>query len=191
MDKAVWSWTGSPWKSEQSYMNFLRGAIRRAWNRHPAKIAALQKYRIKIKNMNPASSKAHPEVWGGVCAICNGTFPLSGGKKEGKALPKIQVDHKQPAGTFKTIADFQGFFERMFCVGVEDLRLVCSDCNKLLAYADKYKITLGEARAEKDAIAICKAKQDKQWLIDRDVKPVGNAAGRRKQIVAELKKGIV
>lgn len=168
-------------------MNWLRGSIRRVWNKHPLKIAALHKYRIKIANPNPSSAKAFPEIWGGVCSVCQGSFPLSGGKKEGKAKTKIQVDHKNPAGTFRNIEDFQGFFERMFCVGLEDLRLVCSDCNKTLAYADKHKISLAEAQAEKQAIAIAKSKLDKQWLEQKGVVPAGNAAGRRRQIVAILK----
>lgn len=178
---------GTPWKTEAAWMNWLRGALRRCWSKHPLKIAALHKYRVKIKNPNPASAKAFPEVWGGVCDVCKGTFPLSGGKKEGKAKNKIQVDHKQAAGTFRTVEDFQGFFERMFCVGIEDLRLVCADCNKTLAYADKHKISLEEAQAVKQAIAIGKSKQDKQWLEERGIKPAGNAAGRRKQIVEILK----
>ena len=119
--------------------------------------------------------------------MCKGYFPLSGGKKEGKAKNKIQVDHKNPAGTFRDVSDFQGFFERMFCVGLDDLRLVCSDCNKLLAYADKYKIPLAHAKAEKEAIAICKSKTDKEWLTAKGVIPAGSAPKRRKQIADILK----
>lgn len=178
---------GTPWKTEASWLNWLRGSIRRVWNKHPLKIAALHKYRIKIENPNPASAKAFPTIWGGECQVCHGLFPLSGGKKEGKSKNKIQVDHKNPAGTFTDVKDFQGFFERMFCVGLDDLQLVCSDCNKLLAYADKYKIPLAHAKAEKQAIAICKAKTDKEWLIGRGVTPASSSPKRRKQIVEILK----
>lgn len=178
---------GTPWKTEAAWMNWLRGSIRRVWSKHPLKIAALHAYRIKIKNTNKASCKAHPEIWGGKCEVCEGIFPLSGGKKEGKSTNKIQVDHINPAGTFRDISDFQGFFERMFCVGLKDLRLVCSDCNKLLAYADKYKIPLAHAKAEKEAIAISKSKKDKEWLIERGVAPASSAPKRRAQIVEILK----
>lgn len=181
---------GTPWATESAWMNWLRGSIRRVWSKHPLKIAALHKHRIRIENPKVASRKAHPTIWGGECQVCKGLFPLSAGKKEGGGRgPCIQVDHKLPAGTFKDIKDFQGFFERMFCVGIDDLQLVCSDCNKLLAYADKYKVSLDMAKSVKEALNIVKEKRDKAWLIENGVSPASAQANRRKQIVEKLMEG--
>lgn len=183
-----WNWPGSPWKTRASWMNWLRGSIRKVWSRHPAKIAKLYACRKKIANPNEASAKRFPEVWGADCACCGGTFPLSGGKKEGKHKATIQVDHINPAGTFAGVKDFQGFFERMFCVGLEDLRLVCTDCNKTLALADKNGWTYERAQIERQAIEIVKMKMDKEWLIENKVVPAKAQANRRKQIVEVMLK---
>ena len=43
-----------------------------------------------------------------------------------------------------------------------------------------------EAKAEKEAIALCRAKKDKAWLKKRKIEPESTVAKRRKQIVKIL-----
>lgn len=181
-----WNWPGSPWKTRASWMNWLRGSIRKVWSRHPVKIAKLSSSRYKITNPNEASAKRFPTVWGADCACCGGTFPLSGGKKEGKQKVTMQVDHINAAGTFSDVRDFQGFFERMFCVGIDDLRLVCTDCNKTLALGDRFGWDYDRAKLERKAIEIVKAKTEKSWLLERGIIPASAQANRRKQVVEKL-----
>lgn len=183
--ESCWKWAGSPWKSHSSWLGWIRGSLRRSWNRHPVKVAKIMADRKKIPNPNKSSVTRFPTVWGATCECCSGTFPLSSGKKEGKGV-SMQVDHKNPAGTFKDVKDLQGFFERMFCVGLDDLRLVCSDCNKTLALADKQDISFQEAKAERLAIQIIKDKKDKAWLISNNIVPASAQVNRRKQIVSKL-----
>lgn len=185
-----WKWPLSPWKSRSAWMNWLRGNFRKAWSRHPAKIAVLQAQRKKIPNPNPSSVTRFPTIWGADCSCCLGTFPLSGGKKEKQGKATIQVDHINQAGTFREVTDIQGFVERMFCVGVEDLRLVCSDCNKTLAKAFEDGTTFEEAKIEREAITIIKAKKDREWLIEQGLLPKSNQKLRRLQIVERLKENL-
>lgn len=185
-----WKWEGSPWKSESAWLTWQRGAIRRVWNRHPLKIKKLHLERFRIPNTNPVSAKRFPEVWGAKCACCGGVFPLSGGRLESGDKITMQVDHIEAAGQFKAVKDFQKFYERMMCIGIEDLRIVCSDCNKTLALADRKKITYEEAKAERFAIALIKAKGEVKWLESRGLKPQSTSARRRLQVVERYKEEI-
>lgn len=181
-----WKWEGSPWKSESAWYGWLRGSMRRAWNKHPLKIAFLRHVRRLIDNPNPTSAKRFPQVWGADCECCGGTFALSGGKREGGKAAKIQVDHRNAAGTFTKVQDIQKFYERLMCIGIEDLRAVCDVCNKTLALAESKGWTFERASAERKAIEIIKLKQDKQWLQDHGINPASAQANRRKQIVEKI-----
>lgn len=104
-------------------------------------------------------------------------------------LKDINVDHIIPAGQLNQTEDIQGFVERLLYVTEDDLRLVCKGCNSALGYADKHGVSFTEALLVKKVIAICKAKQDKQWLSERGITPSSNAAKRRAQIIEYLKEG--
>ena len=188
-NEQYWNYEGSIWKSESAWFSWIRSALRRSWNRHPTKIAKLKKELIQIPNPNPKSSTRFPTVKGGKCSCCGGVFPLSGGKKEGKHKVTIQVDHLEPAGSLRDIKHLQGFVERLFCVGLEDLALICSVCNKTKDYAQKSGLSFKEAKIEKEAIEIQKQKKDVQWLKDNGLIPAKNAALRRKQLVEAMTKG--
>ena len=183
-----WNWKGSPWRTKSSWMTYLRSALRKAWMRNPVKLEKLKQGRIKIPNPNPRSATRFPEVFGAQCECCLGTFPLSAGKKEAKNKDYIVVDHKQPAGEFKDPKDAQKFFTGLLCISLDDLRLLCTSCNSLYLYAQKEGCTLEEAKCHKEAIQIVKDKQEKSWLLERNILPASAQANRRKQIVEQLKK---
>ena len=187
-NERYWNYEGSIWKSESAWFSWIRSALRRSWNRHPTKIAKLKKELIQIPNPNPKSSTRFPTVKGGKCSCCGGVFPLSGGKKEGKHKVTIQVDHLEPAGSLRDIKDLQGFVERLFCVGLEDLALICSVCNKTKDYAQKTGLSLEDARIDKTAIELVKTKKDRAWLLEHGLKPASNATMRREQIINYLSK---
>ena len=186
--ESCWNSKGSPWRTRSAWMSYLRSALRKAWMRNPVKLEKLKQGRIKIPNPNPKSATRFPEVYGGKCECCSGIFPLSAGKKEAKNKDYIVVDHKNPAGEFKSPEDFQKFFTGLLCIGLDDLRLLCTSCNALYLYAQKEGCTLEEAKCHKEAIQIVKDKQEKQWLLDRDILPASAQANRRRQIVEQLKK---
>lgn len=182
-----WKYEGSRFKSDSQWFAFLRSNLRKGWNTHFMKLEKLKQVRKKIPNPNPKSAKQFPEVFGADCEICGKTYPLSGGQKEAKNKDRITIDHIHPAGAFSEIEHVQKFFERMFCVALDDLRACCTSCNSTLALADKQGISFEEAKCEKEAIAIIKERQDKAWLLDRGILPASSQANRRKQIVAKLR----
>lgn len=172
-DKVPWG-EGTPWKNSTAFFTYLRGCLRKAWEKNPIKLNLIKSQRKQIINPNPNGNK--PTVWGAECAMCNREF----------VIKDIQVDHIVPAGKLNNTEDIQGFVERLLYVTEHDLRLVCKNCNSALALADKQGITFNEARAIKKAIEICKAKKDKQFLEDRGILPASNATKRRKQVEQAL-----
>ncbi len=181
-----WNYEGSPWKTESAWLAYLRGTLRKAWSRHPAKIAKLNRDRVKIENPSPTSAKRFPQVWGARCECCGGIFPLSSGKKEKSGKDTIVVDHAKPAGAFTNVKEFQGFFERLLCISPDDLRLLCTTCNATYSLADKLGVSFEEAHANRQAIQIIKDKRDKHWLLENNILPAKAQKNRREQIVAEI-----
>ena len=102
-------------------------------------------------------------------------------------LKNAQVDHIKPAGTLANISDIQQFAENLLVVVEEDLRLICRDCNSCLSYMDKHNVSFEQAKATKEAIAIQKDLDDKQWLRENGIEPASNAKARREQIVEKLR----
>lgn len=166
----------TPWPKQVNFFTYLRGCLRKAWSNNPIKLQVLKNKRKQISNPSPKGKK--PMVWGFDCEMCGSTFPISEG----------QVDHIHPAGTLRETEDIQGFVERLLFVTEDDLRLVCKTCNSALAMSDKTKKSYEECLIDKQAIAIMKSKQDKQWLTERGITPGKNATERKKQIVEELRK---
>lgn len=175
MSKQPWGGS-SPWKTSTNFFTYLRGCLRKAWSTNPIKLTLIKNKRYQIPNPNPRGNKA--TVWGALCEMCQGEFPLK----------EIQVDHKTPAGKLNSTEDIQGFVERLLYVTEDDLRLVCKGCNSALAYADKHNVSYEYALAEKEAILICKEKRDVQFLKDNDIIPQSNAKKRREQIKEFLSK---
>lgn len=164
----------TPWPKQTNFMSYLRGCLRKAWSNNPIKITVLNKKRKQIKNPNPKGKRDF--VWGFDCEMCHKEFVIANG----------QVDHIIPAGSLREISDIQGFVERLLCVTEEDLRLVCKGCNSALAMSDRSGLSFEDSVIEKEVIAICSAKQDKEWLIARGIKPESNAAKRKIQVRQEL-----
>lgn len=177
--KVVWG-TGTPWRTKAEFYTYLRGCLRKAWVRHPNKIKKINSVRFKVdrldkdgKVMLDKKTGQPKKVWNCRCELCGHT----GGMKD------FQVDHIHPAGALSCYEDLPNFALRLLYVNEEDLRVVCKQCNSILAYADKHDMTFEQAKVEKAAIEICKSKKDKAWLISRGVTPESTIIKRRKQIV--------
>lgn len=144
--------------------------------RHPVKIKFMQKNRKKIPNPNPKGKVK--EVWGAQCSLTGVTLPLK----------DMEVDHVVQAGSLANISDIQTFVEGLSLITEDDLAFVSKEAHKIKTLSDRQGISFEEARAIKQAIEICKTKQDKKWLEERGIEPASNAAKRRVQIEEELKK---
>jgi hypothetical protein len=140
----------SIWKTKSSFMSYIRSCLRKAWNRHPAKIIVLRDRRKKIPN--PSNKGKLKEVWGFDCPLCNRVLPI----REG------QVDHINAAGSLRDKEDIQSFVEKLVWVTPDDLRLICKSCNSALSYADRQGISFEEAVKQKEIIARLKQSVDKQ-----------------------------
>jgi len=139
-------WEAMPhkWPSKSSYFSYLRGILRRGWNRHPVKTELMNEKRYKIPNPNPTGKRK--EVWGHSCEICDYVGPVK----------EFQVDHIIGAGSLKDWSDVEGFTQRLLGCTKEDLRIVCIDCHSILTYQERYNLTFEEAKVEKQLIALRK-----------------------------------
>lgn len=145
--KQPWTVPGVPFKTEGSFLTWVRGVLRRGWKVHPVKLEYLTKRRKRIKNTNPKSAKAHPEVWGWVCEQC------------GEEVKKVEVDHAgETQGKFTSMDDIQGYAEHLFLVDFDSLECVCVPCHSTRSLAQANGMSFEEAALEKDVIAICKKK---------------------------------
>ena len=148
-----WDDPRTPWKTKSAFMGYLRGCLRKAWTRHPVRLAVVNNSRKLIDNPNPKGHRK--QVWGFTCPLCDIT----------DVIKNAQVDHINPCGSLRSIEDIQGFAERLLVVVEEDLRLICSGCNSCLAYRDKMGITFEQAKLEKEIIAFTKLTIAKQTSI--------------------------
>lgn len=123
--------------------------------------------------------KRFPMVKAVVCALCKETVKAS----------EAEVDHIHGNHSLKSMDDLRSFIESMIIVKMSDLQIACKPCHKIKSYSEREGISFEHARAIKQAIEICKNKQDKQFLTGRGIKPATSAAGRRTQVEEVLKEG--
>lgn len=151
----------------------VRSAIRKTWMRSPTKLAYLASKTL------PDMDDSTRTKWKIQCECCGDWFKLN----------EVEVDHVEGNHTFNKVSDFENYFNKILMVGFDGLQILCKDkCHATKNYMEKNGCTWDEAVIMKETIAICKSKQDKQWLIDREITPKSNQAGRREQIINELKR---
>ena len=170
-------WIAYPhiWKTKAAFFSYIRGGIRRSlWNRAPQKIEYINKHRKRIKNPNPKGRVA--EVWGGVCALCGGEFPQN----------MLEVDHRVGNNSLKDFDDILPFILAISCVSEDDLQLVCKPCHRIKTLCERNGTTFEQARAEKVALDLVKAKKDLTWLEERGIVPLRSQKARREQIVEQI-----
>ena len=179
MSDVVKMWEAHPefWKTESSFLSFVRGGIRRyLWSKNPVKLQFVKERTIKIPNTNPKSKKTHPTVNGGQCEDCKGLFKMT----------DLQTDHKTGEFALRKIEDIQKFVEGIVFVRKEDLALLCLDCHAVKTYVERYGVSKELAVAEKAAIKMEKEKSIVAFLEQNGIIPSKNAAGRRNQAVELL-----
>lgn len=100
--------------TQAKYFQFIRSALRQAFQRYPAKQQAKMQNR---RNKPPRKKGKHKYEY--QCAACEQWFM----DKE------VQVDHITPAGSLKDYKDLPGFTKRLFCEP-EDLQILCIPCHQ-------------------------------------------------------------
>lgn len=157
---------------EKELVRIIRKAIDAAWMTSAHKLVFLED-RV-IPDMNPETRTK----WLIECDHCHNMFKLG----------DVEVDHKVGEFACKSPEDFANYIEARLCVGFADLQILCKSCHETKTYAERWGVTFEEAAIEKEAIAIQKRKEDKDWLTDRGLIPAKNAELRRQQIVEVLSK---
>lgn len=179
-DYKAWEVYPEIWKTQAAWMAWVRGGIRRGlWEKHPIKLEFIKSQTFRMVNTNPRSMKRFPTVAGVKCAICGGSFKTT----------DCQVDHIGGNHSLKSMGDLRAFTEAMINIRESDLQMVCKPCHKIKSYSERADISFEHAKAIKEAIEICRTKQDKQFLIDRGIKPASSGPKRRTQVENVLKEG--
>ncbi len=171
-NKKLWEVYPEIWKTESSFMSWLRGGIRRIWAKHPVKLAFIKQNRVKIPNPNPNGRVK--TVWGGKCALTGEYFVLN----------ELECDHKVGNSSLKSVEDIQSFVEGVLLVTADDLQLVSKEAHKIKSYAEKQGISFEEAKVEKEVIELIKQKKDKAYLQEHHLPVSSTQSLRRKTIVA-------
>lgn len=162
---------GKVWETESAFLTYLRGCLRKAWEKHPNKLKKLKSSRVQVTNTNPNGRQ--PTVFGYICDCC------------GKELisKDAVVDHIIPAGSLTSLDDIQAFVERLLIVSEDDLRVICKLCNTTLAYADKHNMSFEDASIMKVIIEHEKhGDRVKNILYNNGITPESNKDKRREQI---------
>lgn len=168
------------WATQAAFMTWVRGGVRLGlWKQHPVKLEFLKASTTMIENTNRRSMKRFPMVKAVTCALCGEVVRAS----------DAEVDHIHGNHSLRSMEDLRSFIESMILVRMEDLQIACKVCHRIKSYSEKQGISFEHARAIKQAIEICKNKQDKQFLIERGIKPGSSAAKRRTQVEDVLKEG--
>lgn len=131
------------WKTESAYLSFIRGGIRRhLWSKNPIKLEFEKSKRIQIPNDNARSMKRFPTVNGSECEHCKKLFKQS----------EMEVDHKTGEHSLRSLADMPNFLKGIVFVRKEDLAMLCKPCHGYKTYAERYGVSIPEAKAIKQAI---------------------------------------
>lgn len=143
------------WKTQASFMSWVRGGLRRAlWNKSPIKINFIKKHRIKIPN--PKKTNRSPNmIFGGICEACSHVFQQK----------DLQVDHKIGNHSLKEIKDIQTFIENIVMVDENDLQFICKECHAIKSHAERMGISIEEAKKEKQIINYMKMSVEEQIKI--------------------------
>ena len=111
------TYAGKTW-TKARYFQFIRSALRQAFQRYPVK--------QKVKNANRIAIIGKRHKWIYTCAQCDHEFM----DKE------IQVDHITPAGSLNDFDDLPGFVKRLYCEP-EDMQILCKPCHAIKTAAER------------------------------------------------------
>ena len=174
--KDIEPWEQCPdiWKSEAAYFNWIRGAMRKAWCRHPVKISYMHLHRFKAPLGKPTFK--YPEgkmIWATHCETCKKLC------KEGET----EVDDKVRAGGCKSWDEFNVWIKSLLHINHASLAIICKPCHRIKSYSEQHDISFEEAKLRKKVIAFMKqtASQQVAWFERHKYQPslYANATKRK------------
>lgn len=162
------------WKTKSSYFTWLRGNLRKIWQDNPLRKIWKQQQLRPVTEEEKQYYRFHPATKNvGECYIC----------KTLMAGSKLECDHIVGEVSCVDYLTAEEFLWHCAADNPANWALVCKPCHKDITYAERYKISIEEARATKKAIQAEKDKQVNSILQDAGVTPQKNAKLRRKQLV--------
>jgi hypothetical protein len=183
--KSLEPWQVCPdvWKTKAQFFQWMRGQMRRAWSRHPVKVAYMHQHRKRVPLGRITTKNPQGLVWGCQCEHCKQNFKQT----------ECEVDHIDAAGSFKGWEDFEAWMTKLMHINFDSIRVVCKECHRIISYAERMGMTFEEAKLEKQVIAFTKLTvlQQRVVLIDNystHPSEITNAKLRRavyKQILQE------
>jgi hypothetical protein len=136
MTKNLWEEEYTPWDTKAKYLNWIRGGLRKLWSRHPVKTELKKQNRKKKKNDKGRL------VWHNQCNRCSGWF----------VTKDVQVDHLKPNPPFTELTDIGDYAINLLDVAIDDVQLLCKECHSLKTYAERYGVSMEEAKKRKAEI---------------------------------------
>ena len=161
------------WKTEAQYWQWLRGALRRLWSDYPLRKVWKQSQLRPVTKEEREAKLYHSSTKNvGQCSFC----------KEWMAGSKLECDHLVESDGCTSKETAESFLWHCGGLTAKDFRLACKPCHKTQSYSQRSGLSFEDSLIEKQVIAICKAKEDKSWLLSKGVTPASNSAKRKQQI---------
>lgn len=170
--------------SVNSLLTVIRSSVRKAWMRHPTKISLLHKHKEYVGDVfeseRPKGVTANAK-WLYKCEMCNNYF----------LAKDIEVDHIKGEHSLNSLDDMRRFVQTVLGVSWKDLQVLDKECHEIKTYAERYGMTLDEAKKEKKVIEVMKEKAlyQREWLKERGIAPASNEEGRREQVRKSIREG--
>jgi len=150
--KEPWEQCPDVWKTKAQFFQWMRGQMRRAWSRHPVKVAYMHQHRKRVPLGRVTTKNPQGLVWGCQCEHCHQEFKQT----------ECEVDHIDAAGSFKGWEDFEAWMHKLMHINFDSIRIVCKECHRIISYAERMGYTFEEAKLEKEVIAFTKLPIPKQ-----------------------------
>ncbi len=143
-----WQQCPDVWKSKAQFFQWMRGQMRRAWSRHPVKVAYMHQHRKRVPLGRKTTKNPTGLVWGCQCEHCHQEFKQT----------ECEVDHIDAAGSFKGWEDFEAWMHKLMHINFNSIRVVCKICHRIISYAERTGKSFEDAKLEKKVIAFSKLK---------------------------------
>lgn len=189
--KEKWDYYTHIWKTEAAYLSWIRGRIRSIWATSPQRSEFIKSQSLKLPKYDEKGEpsrykngkiKSYKAFRCNECkTICYDCDKISGRKT-------YAVDHKVGNHSLRTFDQAPVFFDAMLRVKAEDLQILCNECHSIKTYAERYDMSLEDAKIYKIAIKICNQKEDKEFFTQRNLLIPSSEPRRKKAIIEYLKK---
>lgn len=162
------------WTTKPKYFAWLRGQIRRIWADNPLR-KEWKKNQLRPVTMQEKIDKVfHSSTKNvGQCYVC----------EKWMAGSKLECDHLVGESPCKDFETAEGFLWHCAADSPDNWGLICKPCHKDVTHAERYGMSLKEAKATREVIEMEKQGIVNEVLEGLGITPASNAPNRRKQLV--------